>query len=321
MTGVAPPAGRALTTPDRSFATNAALPQEEETQPGSVTLARLARQWESVGPPIIIFNKSHSGSRLLSRLMLASSVYLGAERNESEDAFGLLDLVRPMVERHYPDYSRLMRDGDPVLEPLVNAVLTRHLRDHAPGRPWGWKLCETLYVLPVLQRIFPSAHFVHVLRDGRDVAFSDHVAPEEAFWRKVYFDTAEINSWNGRQLTDRSYRRAPHVFNARHWVNSVTVARHFGSMLGENYVEVRFEDLVLTPRDTARKLLSSLGLAFDESVIEGFAGSVDERTVGKFRKMPLRERFEAEAVLRPTLEAFNYGLDEAPPRRRWFWRR
>ena len=284
---------------------------------GVATLAGLRKQLESVGPPIIIFNKSHSGSRLLARIILSSGVYLGTDRNESEDAVGIMDMVRPLVERHYPDYRTLMRHGHPELEPLVSTVLARHLRGHAPGQRWGWKLCETLYVLPVLQHIFPTASFVHLLRDGRDVAFSDHVAPQQPFWRKVYFDTAEINSWNGRKLTEKSYRRSPHVFNARHWVNSVTVARHFGSMLGERYLEVRFEDLVLAPRETSLNLLSTLGLTHDEAQIESFAASIDKSAVGKFRKAPRRRRSEAEAVLRPTLEAFGYAIDEDLPQRRW----
>lgn len=292
-----------------------------QAEPGSLTLARLAEQWAPFGPPIVLFNKSHSGSRLLARLMLAAGVFLGDERNESEDAAGMMALVRPLVERHYPDYAKLMRQGDPELEPTVNTVLSQLLRGHEAGRRWGWKLCESLYVLPILQRIFPKAHFVHLLRDGRDVAFSDHVAPAEAFWRKVYFDTAEITVWNGRRLDDRSYRRSPHVFNARHWVNSVSVARHYGAMLGDRYLEVRFEDLVLAPHETAREILSSLGVAAQDSTIEVFARSVDRRAVGKFRGMPWRQRKEAEAVLRPTLEAFGYGLEEATLRGGWLRRR
>jgi hypothetical protein len=92
-------------------------------------------------------------------------------------------------------------------------------------------------------------------------------------------------------------------------------------MIGERYLEVRFEDLVLTPRETAANLLSALGLAHDGALIESFVESIDRGAVGKFRKTPCRKRYEAESVLRPTLEAFGYGLDEGLPRRSWLaWR-
>src|SRR5262245_8175273 len=87
---------------------------------GRLVLDRLQQKWASYGPPIIVFNKSHSGSRLLARLLLGHGVFLGAERNESEDAFDLMGFVRPMVERHYPDYAKLMREGDPELGSLAD---------------------------------------------------------------------------------------------------------------------------------------------------------------------------------------------------------
>jgi hypothetical protein len=214
-----------------------------------------------------------------------------------------------------------MRQGDPDLESLTETVLGRQLQGIPPGARWGWKLCETLYVLPVLKRIFPDAYFVHLIRDGRDVAFSNHVEPEQPFWRKVYFDTDRIDRWDGRKLNQKAYRRRPHVYNARHWVNSVTVARHYGSMIGENYIELRYEDLVLEPTETAAAFLARLGIVSDRSRLGAFASGVDPGQIGKHRRMSRRVRSEAEAVLRPTLEAFGYGLEEAPPYWPRFWRR
>ena len=287
-------------------------------QPLDSSLA--ARPWGEHVPPVIMFNKSHSGSRILARLMSASGLYLGAEVNESEDAFGLLDFVRPLVEGHYPDYSAVLDGSDTEWGSLAADVFRHHLSGCEPGRRWGWKLCETLYILPVLWRMFPSAYYVHLVRDGRDVAFSDHVSPRESFWRKVYFDTAAISRWKGMDLTDKNYRRNTHLFNARHWVNSVSVARHFGAMIGSNYIEVKYEDLVGRPRETACWLLERIGVAPSDHVIDQFAASVRLDAVGKFRKKPIRKQREAEAILRPTLEAFGYGLEAEPQSfRKWFW--
>jgi hypothetical protein len=78
----------------------------------------------------------------------------------------------------------------------------------------------------------------------------------------------------------------------------------------------------LAPRETAREILSELGLSVAETTIDAFAGSVDRHRIGKFRGMPRRKRREVEAVLRPTLESFGYGLGEELPRPGgWFRRR
>ncbi len=283
--------------------------------PGAAELARLAERWAGAGPPIIVFNKSHSGSRVLARLLREAGVFMGADLNESEDAHDMLRLVEPLVENHYPDYPGLFRDGDPALAPLTNSVLTHHLQGRPAGARWGWKLCETGYILPVLHRIFPTAWYVHLLRDGRDVAFSDHVAPELPFWRKVYFDTARLNAWQGRGLLHPDYRKAPHVFNARHWVNSVTVARHYGAMIGERYIELRYEELVTQPAATAAWLLPLLGLPVQPEVVGRFAATVTAGVVGKHRSQPSRKQAEAMAVLSPTLEAFGYGTPAPAPTR------
>ena len=66
---------------------------------------------------------------------------------------------------------------------------------------------------------------IHLVRDGRDVAFSDHRGPDNAFWRRIHFDTDRIATWRGLRLTGPAYRRRPHLYNAAHWSNAVRVAR------------------------------------------------------------------------------------------------
>src|SRR5690242_9393065 len=170
----------------------------------------LRRRFSALPPPVIIYNKSHSGSRLLARALRAQGLFLGAERNESEDALPILPVVEQCVLRFYPDYSALWEAGGMEIETLADLTeqaFKRHLAGYSEVRrgAWGWKLCETLYALPFFAFLFPEAKVIHMLRDGRDVAWSDHVAPELPFWRKIYFNTARVRHWRGRPLTNRAY--------------------------------------------------------------------------------------------------------------------
>ena len=282
----------------------------------AATLAALRARLAALPPPLVVFNKSHSGSRLLADALGRHGVYMGAALNGSHDALPLLGLVEPLVERHYPDYAALWRDADAAadLARRAEAAFAAHLAtyDRAAAGPWGWKLCETGYILPVLDVLFPAARFVHLVRDGRDVAFCDHVAPHSPFWRKVYFNTDRIDRWRGRPLDDRAYDRCRHVYNAVHWRNSVEVGRAYGAMLRERCLEVRYEALCGDFAGTMRRVLDFAGVAADPAALAAMAGAVHCRSIGRHRAQSWYRRRQVLELIAPTLASFGY-LDAAPP--------
>jgi hypothetical protein len=269
------------------------------------------RDFRLIDSPVVLFNKSHSGSRLLARLIEEAGVFLGAHQNESRDSLDVLDLVMYLVGRYYPDYTSLWSRGGPddtELPDLIHRVFSRHLEgyDRKGGRPWGWKLCETAYIVPVVDRLFPRAKFIHLLRDGRDVAFSDHQGPDNAFWKKIYFNTGRIAFWRGMPLTFRSYRRRSHLFNAQHWLNSVTIGRAHGQWLGERYLEVRYEDLCLDFERTAGRVLGFLGLDTSWQAVRMVRPSVYTTSLQKYLRQPKRKVRQVVEIEKPLLLALGY---------------
>ena len=278
---------------------------------GMRQLERAAGVLAPHGAPVIVFNASHSGSRLLALMLKRLGVFMGSNLNESEDSLDLFDLVRYIVERHAPDFSGLFCDGDLGLPLRAQAAVSAHLAERPPGQRWGWKLPETGHVLPVMSRLFPEARCIHLVRDGRDVAFSPFLAPKAAFWRKIYFNDDRIGSWRGHAMSQRAYRAHGHVFNAARWVNSVTLGRAHGAMLGERYLEVRYEALVADPPGELSRLAAFLGVEPPSPALA--CADVRSQSVGKWRQRPAREVEEVRAVLEPTLAAFGYPWDDRPP--------
>ena len=267
-------------------------------------LERLAQTLSRHGSPVIIYNAAHSGSRLLTRMLTSMGLYMGAHLNDSEDSLDMAELVEHIVERHAPDYTSLFADGDPALEALALAAASEHLRGRPPGARWGWKLCETGHALPVISRLFPDAQVIHLIRDGRDVAFSPFVAPKHAYWRKIYFGVGNLRSWRGLPMTQRAYRKHGPMFNAARWANSVTLGRAHGAMLGERYCEVRYEDLVADPVAAGARIAAFLGRPTPE--LSAVALSVDPGRVGRWRALPQRETQQVLQLLAPALAAFGY---------------
>ncbi len=270
------------------------------------------REWTSaLPPPVVIFNKSHSGSRLLAELVRSTGVYMGAHQNESGDSEDILELVEYVVEHYYPDFNQLWRGNErPDMElcALIVRAFRRHLGCGEPQR-WGWKLCETAYVLPLIDYLFPQARYLHIIRDGRDVAFSDHVPPFNAFWQKIYTDSAGMRYWHGLwfgPISKLAYRVDPLPYNVQHWINSVAVGRHFGAMLRERYMETRYEDLCLRFDDEALRILAFIGAGNDALAIESLRSRVGTDAIGKYRRRSSWQRWRVEQLARPMLIALGY---------------
>ncbi len=277
----------------------------------SPTLDPFRERFSNHRPPLIVFNKSHSGSRMLAELLDSAGVFLGSHLNDSWDSLDVFELVDYLVTRYYPDYSPLWdagRPADNILAEVLERVFARHLRDAdaGMGRPWGWKLCETVYILPVIDYCFPGARYVHLIRDGRDVAFCDHRGPDREFWRKVYFNTGRIRTFGGLRLTTLAYRRKSYFFNALHWVNSVSVGRAYGAMLRDRYLEVRYEDLCLNFAATARHLLDQLGIAPPEETLNRLRTGVYGSSIGKHKHRSKSDLREVLRIEKPLLLALGY---------------
>lgn len=234
-------------------------------------------------------------------------VFMGSDLNESEDSLPIFDLVRYLVEAHAPDFSHLLVQGDPELPGRIRAAFAAHLAVRPVSR-WGWKLPETGHVLPVVTRMFPQAHYIHLVRDGRDVAFSPFVAPKARFWRKIYFNSDRITSWHGLAMTQRAYRAQGHRFNAARWVNSVTLGRAHGAELGDRYLEMSYEGVVADPRAAFERLATFLNIQPPPSAT--LAGQeIRTASVGKWRRAPRRAIEDVRPILEPTLSAFGYEWD------------
>ncbi len=283
-------------------------------EPAGPPLEVVRRAFGDRPGPVVIFNKSHSGSRLLAELVEEAGVFMGAHQNESRDSLDMLELVQHLVLTYYPDYAALWdgrAEGDPVLPRLARDAVERHLQGCPGDRPWGWKLCETGYILPVVDFLFPKARYIHLIRDGRDVAFSDHHAPDKAFWRKVYFNTDRIRSWQRLPLTWKDYRRHSHIYNSLHWANSVLVGRAYGMMLRDRYLEVRYEDLCLDFERTAGRVLGFIGAPDPSGAVSRVRSRVRTDGVKKHLAQPRRKLRKVVALIKPLLLALGYLEDDA----------
>jgi hypothetical protein len=108
----------------------------------------------------------------------------------------------------------------------------------------GEKTPNNIKYLSVLSRIFPSAKFMHIIRDGRDAAISG--------W---FFNVSGLEAKMKVRDTMESYVER----FATTWSMLVSHANQIGAGLEGRYIEVFYENLVNNPHDETRHLLQFLG--------------------------------------------------------------
>lgn len=110
---------------------------------------------------------------------------------------------------------------------------------------YGDKTPRYVTKLPLLSALFPEARFIHIIRDGRDVALS-HL---------------DIEGWGPRSLDEAAVQWRRHVI--RGMVD--------GAALGSNiYREIRYEELIEEPEKILLGLCEFLGLSYDPAMLRYF---------------------------------------------------
>ncbi|MDQ3639320.1 MAG: sulfotransferase [Actinomycetota bacterium] len=147
----------------------------------------------------------------------------------------------------------------------------------------------TLETMAEVGEIYPEARVIHIIRDGRDAAVSAahhswnfgnlEKKPELAARRDAYLQSPS-------ETKESIFAPGQLKKLASDWNGRVGHAVEDGSrLLGGNYAEVRYEDLVEHPEREMRRLLLFLGAGADESSVERCveAASFEKLTKGRER--------------------------------------
>jgi hypothetical protein len=220
-------------------------------------------------PPLIVLGVRRSGTTLL-RVVLDRHSEL-AVPDESYFVPQLADRHpgRVDVDDFVDDLRRLptlrewgvstdavrarLRDGMRVGE-AVAAVYEAYAEAREKSR-WGDKTPMYMQHLPLLERLFPTARFVHLVRDGRDAGLSFLSMP-----RGIVTET-----WG--------HPRTPADF-ACQWRSEVRAARALGARVDGRYLEVRYEELVTGAAGVVERICAFAGLPNEPAMLD-YEGTVD----------------------------------------------
>mgnify|MGYP002623908039 FL=1 len=156
-------------------------------------------------------------------------------------------LLQRIGEDPFVRKGALLPDPDAVLarRPATYADLVDAMFSHlaaAQGKSrWGDKTPSYVLEMETLWRLFPGARFVHLIRDGRDVALS---------LRGV--------SWGSRDM----------LRVAQDWRWKLPLGRKLGAMSRGRDLAVHYEQLVQDSPATLRSICAFLGEPYEEAMLD-----------------------------------------------------
>lgn len=192
-------------------------------------------------------------------------------RNQFNYKVDVSAVLQDLTERHYPA--------------IIDAIYWQFARHNGMMR-WGDKTPDYIENLNLLYRMFPHAQFIHIVRDGRDVALSN---------KYVHF---------GAQNP---------VVAAMEWDRRIKLVNQFAMKLPtEQFFELRYEDFLADPGSVFRDLIDFLGISDpDKTLIRYIDNHIrEDLKPNNFNKWKQQfshsEKFNFERVAGYSLQHYDY---------------
>lgn len=269
------------------------------------------------GPPIFLVGVPRSGTTLL-RVLLGQHPDLtaGPECPWLCGSYGAIPSVKGLLEQWSTHTLGPVAGGVPMAK--LEGALARLVDEllGAPNKRWVEKTPNHIREVPTLHRLFPHAQYIHLVRDGRDVACSTRNQRNGKFW-------GGFLEHEGERLPNNR------LMALLRWVRWNQQFEHARERFGLRTLTVHYESLVRFPNVTLRKICDFLRLPFAPELLhypDAFptqaweAGAADvarwqemgHTEIGKWQtQMSAWEKWAGAAFANAALKQYGY-LSPAP---------
>jgi len=258
--------------------------------------------------PIVIGATGGSGTRVVHGILREAGLFMGVDPrlNHAGDAMD----IEPMLDRHINPILSAAGSLDYRIEDLPATLadaaradlligVGRFLGDlPSPAARWGWKNPRCMYILPLIHELFADLKFIHLVRDGRDMATSENQNQPRKHYEALFSEALDPDDPAG---------------SLRLWAEANGAVADWGErMLAGNYLRIRFEDLCAAPSDGVTRIVEFAGFSAEqaESVRHRAASLVSPPDgLGRWRDLPHEVTDALTRQGANVLERFGYISD------------
>lgn len=255
--------------------------------------------------PVAVGGVGGSGTRLVQNILERLGFFMGGDLNVASDNLWFTFLfVRPdLLTEHRTDFEKraalfrkamlatgaFTHEESLLLDRLENipvqhgpmtqlswlqdraASLRRAVVETRPTHPgrWGWKEPNTHIALDSLIQVLPKMQYIHVIRNGLDMAFADK-QHQPFLWGSALFGMPK------KPIDPR--------YSLEYWCKANRRAIQIGDEMGDRFFLLNFDDLCASPEQNLTKLLKFLDVNLESDTFDTLVELVQPPdSIGRFR--------------------------------------
>ena len=272
----------------------------------------ISKLLEKYPAPVVIGGVGGSGTRLIAQCLKEVGFYIGSDLNVANDnlwftllfkRIEILDVSDSEFDELVDIFFKAMTGSGPFTEVQVNIIKdlaslgreqhpAKWLRERAntllsekrmiePNMNWGWKEPNTHVVIDRLRKSLPNMKYIHVMRNGLDMAHSTN--------------QNQLKLW-GKHFIGSNYQISP-FYSLKYWCVVHQRVLEIGTSIGNDFLLLNFDNFTMQPEKGIEELLMFLGLDVTTTQINMLSRLIKiPESIGRFKKHGINIFDEADVA-------------------------
>lgn len=275
--------------------------------------------------PLIVLGMHRSGTSLTVRLLRDLGIHMGDKLSRDAEAIYFQVINRRIYFTTGSSWSNIKSLRNAMLsEQFVQGQTEKSLNILFPKQPfhlsadiskyfgpelwkslingkrifWGWKDPRTSLTFPIWLRIFPRARFLHIIRNGIDVAISMHRRAQKQ----------RQNLLKRIVQIDYSPRTLDFMYCYQLWEDHMSFILENKDLIPQsNYMEMRYEDLLAKPEENLLLIANFMEYPMREDLLLAACGQINRKRLDNANNAKLYQDLIPSVADRPMMKHLGYS--------------